>query len=192
MTTNYVFDYRERAYYEGLKWNDYFFTNKQNFPRVCRDANRLFDCNAFVYSNAFPNQSLHLHHIYTRSHSDGYRTAAEARQAVNADGLNIKHFHSLNVSDNELYPFSNPFATWKRTRLVSGYIHCLRWHTGSDYCQRTVSDLVLDPYWKMIVIYGKYTREVLDSFMICNELKDTLYESERNLYVSSYMCLVRI
>ena len=187
MTTEYVFDYRERAYYEGLKWNAYFFTNKQNFAGVCRDANRLFDCSNFVYSSAFPNPSMHHHHIVTQSHSDGYRTAAEARQAVNADRLNIMHFHSLNVSDDELYPFSIPSAIWRRTRLVSRHIICLRYHTMSDYCQRTVSDLVLDPYWKMIVIYGK---EILDSFMICDELKDTLYESERNLHVCSCVCLV--
>ena len=172
--TEYTFDYHERAYYEGLKWNAYFFTNKKNFPGACRDPNRKFDCNSFVYSSVFPNPSHH-HQIFAKSHSDGYRTAAEARQAVNTSGLNIKHFHSSTI--------------WKRSRLVSDHIYCLRYHTKSDYCQRTVDNLVLDPYWKMIVIFLKNINEILDSFMMCNELKDILYESERNLFVCNCVCV---
>lgn len=193
VTTKYVSDYRERAYYEGLKWNAYFFINKKKFPEVCRDPNRIFDCNSFVYSSAFPNPSQHHHHIFTKSYSDGYRTAAEARQAVNTNGLNIKHFHSLNIADDELYPFSITYALWQKSRLVSGQLRCLKYHTRSNYCQRSVDNLVLDPYWKMIVIFVKHINEILDSFMMCNELKDTLYKSERNslvcICVSVHVCV---
>ena len=192
MTTKYVFDYRERAYYEGPKWNAYFFINKQKFPEVCRDPNRKFDCNSFVYSRAFPNPSQHTHHFFTKSRYDGYRTAADARRTVNTNGLNIKHYHSLNVSDDEQFPFSSTSAVWQRSRLVSSHAHCLRHHRHGDYCQRTVDNLVLDPCWKIFVILVKHINEILDNFVICNELKLTLYKSERNLYVCNLCVCKRV
>ena len=194
MTTEYVFDFRERAYHQRLKWVPYFFTYKKS-SQACRGRYRFFDCNAFVYNSVFPNSSLHQHHMYTRHYAAPYRTVAEARAEVNIrDGVNIVQYHSLNVSDNELFPFSKYHGSlWDRTRLVSGQIQCVKDHDNSGYCYRSVDKLALEPYWKMTVIYGKYTHEVLDRFMISDELKDTLYKSEGMLNVCEclwvYVCV---
>ena len=193
MTTEYVFDFRERAYHEKLKWVPYFYTYKTS--QACRGRYRFFDCNTFEYNSVFPNPSLHQYHMYTRYYAAGYRTAAQARAAVKIrSGINIVHYHSLNVPDNELFPFSKSHnSLWNSTRLVAGQVRCFRAYPNSDYCYDSINKLALEPYWNMTVIYGKYTREVLDRFMISDELKDTLFKSEGILNVCEclwvYVCV---
>ena len=174
MSTTYIFDYRERAYYDDPKWNEYFFTGK-SIP--CGGVTS-FECNRFIYNREFPDGARNRYHIFTTLYSGGYTRAAEIPRVVNTFGLNIKHFHALDLFDNESYPFvPHRGASWKEARLVSGQVQCLL-TAELDYCQSTVSSLVLDPYWKTIYVYGKNTGQFLDAFMISDELRKTLFKSE--------------
>ena len=174
MSTNYVFDYRERAYYDDPKWNDYFFTRK---TRSCH-GDGSFECNAFAYNGEFPDESQNSYYIFTNFMSGGLSRAAEARQLVDTTGLGLLHYHSLELFDNETFPFvPHPEALWNKTRLVSGHLQCLQ-TASSDYCQTSVTNLVLNPYWEMILVYGKSTGKFLNAFMISDELKEALIKSE--------------
>lgn len=174
MSTTYIFDYHERAYYDDPKWNEYFFTGK-TIP--CGGVTS-FECNRFIYNREFPDGARNRYHIFTTLYSGGYTRAAEIPQVVSTSGLNIMHFHALDLFDNESYPFvPHRGASWEGARLVSGQVQCLL-TAEPDYCQSTVSSLVLDPYWKTIFVYGKNTGQFLDAFMISDELRKTLFKSE--------------
>lgn len=107
------------------------------------------------------------------SYSGGYRTLPRGQES---GGLPVYSYKSLDIPDTEKFPFANPDAVWQRSRLTSAQAKC------RHNCQAGVDRIVLDPYWELVVIFGNYTGyhhgEVLDSFMLCNDLKDTLYKSE--------------
>ena len=179
VTTKYVFDYRERSYYQDPKWNAYFFTLKNEISGRCF-GDVSFDCNSFIYAGVFPQPSLHSNHIMTRSHSGGYRDEAAAKEATDTGRKLILHYHNLtlDLADNESFPFT----LTKGLRLISWYMDCV--YYDNDYCLLATKHFVLDPYWELMAIYGKYTNEILDLYMISDELKATLYKSK-----GSFVCI---
>jgi len=195
VTTKYTFDYRERAYYTDPKWNAYFFTWEKKYAEKCSDS--TFDCNTFEHNKHPPQQSLHRHQFTSETSSDGYEPLLMSIP---------RYLHVLNIYYHN-YPFAKsrfpikqiPWAQKKEFEFYTEFIRCLNTGGGRtpEYCVfnqingywRYLLALVLEPYWKLTVIYGKYTGEVLDHFMTCHELPQTFYMNE-DIKVCNYMvCL---
>ena len=197
--SSYVFDYRERAYYEPPKWNAYFFTLKSEFSEVCRN-NASFDCNTFQYSWVFPRPSLHSHHITTQSLSDGYR-----RINIQNYGLELQFYHQLMFPENKQFYKRIPLHLFERYEMYARFTDCrtITYPNDADVCYtegwnfyihdfspRNLTVLVLDPYWKLISIHDNYNDEVIDHFMASNEIPRTVYKSEGiSVCVCLYMCV---
>jgi len=186
VTTKYTFDYRERAYYTDPKWNAYFFTWKKEYSEVCHDKTS-FDCNMYVYSRVLPDQSVHSHHVIIEKRSNGFK------DNVHNYGMNLIFYHQLPIPRNKQFLYRIPSDMEYRHEFYSEFIRCL--HARHDhtpaYCRssrwedslqkrvpRNLTTLVLRPFWKLAVIFGKHTGEVLDHFMTCDELPRTVYLSE--------------
>lgn len=194
--TKYVFDYRERAYYREPKWDAYFFTWKMKYLVACHN-NASFDCNMFQYSKVLPKPSLQHHHFTSNALSDGYKLGG-----IESYGLNLLQYHQFILPENKqfyktiprnlrnIYDFYYEFEDCYRH--TKWYIKCYNsWLDRQTWTrvlrQHNVTALVLDPYWKLINIFEKYTGEVLDRFMISNELPKTVYKSEGISVCSYYM-----
>ena len=199
--TSFVFDYRERAYYEPPKWNAYFFTLKNGFSEMCRNSSRSFDCNTFQYSQVFPSPSLHSHHITTQLLSDGYRT-----KNIKTYGLELQFYHQLTFPENKQFYKIIPLHLFQRYSLYSRFLDCLRvrgisyhqvcyiegWNPFiRDFSPRNLTVLVLNPYWKLVRIHDSHSDEAIDHFMMSIEIPKTVYKTEGIsvcLCLSIYVC----
>ena len=191
--TKYVFDYRERAYYEAPRWVAYLFTWK-----VCRHKKK-FVCSTFNYSSRLPNPSLHNHQVTFQSFSDGYKLAGTPNY-----GLQLILYHRFLLPEDKQYYFRIPQLFFQTYEFYIAFKNCLRIYNTNPlyYCRvsgwnnfvrkiipRNLLALVLDPYWKLTGIYDKYTGEAIDHFMISDELPKTIY---RSLGISALVCVVYV
>lgn len=183
--TKYVFDYRERGYYEIPKWIAYFFTWKNEYSQVCRN-NASFDCGMFQYSGVFPRPSLHAHHVTTESFSAGYRVTDHVH---NYENVTYQLYHQFVLPENkQFYTFKLPNSLLYKHEYYTIFQACIKRegracfkyaldHFRNVHIHRDLKVLILDPYWKLIGIRGKYSGEVLDHYIISEELTKTVYRS---------------
>ena len=180
VTTKFIFDYRERAYYEAPRWVAYLFTWKNVENKTA------FDCNMFDYPNKLPNPASHNHQVTIRSLSDGYQLMGTPNY-----GLRLILYHQFSLPYDKQFYFIIPENMFHRYELYSEFDDC--YHNVYDeprYCYllgwnpyirriygRNLTTLLLDPYWKLINIHDKYSGEVIDSIMINQELSKTIYAS---------------
>ena len=188
--TKYVFDYRERAYYEAPRWVAYLFTWKYFCHR------NIFVCKMFNYSGRLPNPSLHDHQVTFQLLSDGYKLTGTPNY-----GLKLILYHQFVLPEDKQFYFNIPQELFDKYEFYSNFKNCLGVYKTNPtfYCRttgwnpfvrniipRNLTVLVLDPNWKLTGIYDKYTGEAIDHFMISDELPKTIYGS---LGINAEVCV---